>query len=223
MGAELARTRRRVLETARELHALGLVEGTAGNVSARLADGRIVVTPSAVPYDTMRDDDLVVLDPAGVVLSGRRTPTSERAAHLACLARYPELGAVIHTHSTYASMFAVVRQPIPSVLEELDVYVGGDVPVADYHTAGSVDLGEEAARHLCDRGAVLLANHGVLSVGGTLAEALHVARLVERVAHIVVGSRSLGRAIPLPDPARARLRAEYVARRGARSARRVHA
>ena len=123
-------TRESVLAVAKEMIACGLVEGTAGNVSARLPDGNIVLTPSSVDYETMTLDDLVVTDIEGTVLEGERAPTTEKSLHLACLRKHRDIGAVMHCHALFASMFAVVRQPIPCVIEEFDVYVGGEVPVA---------------------------------------------------------------------------------------------
>ncbi len=188
-----------LVDTAKELLASGLVEGTAGNLSARLPDGNVVLSPSTLPYETMTVDDLVVCSLDGKVLEGKRAPTSEKALHLACLRQHADLGAAIHCHAMFATMFALVRQPIPCAIEEVDVFVGGDVPVAEYQLTGSDALGEEVARHVGDRGAVLMANHGLLTVGRDIGDALKVAKLVERTAQIVWGARALGRVVPLPD------------------------
>ena len=190
--------KQKLVETAQELLRSGLVEGTAGNLSARLPDGNVVLSPSSLAYEAMTVADLVVCDLEGKVLEGTRPPTSEKALHLACLRKHPELGAVIHSHAKYATMFAITRRPIPCVIEEFDVFVGGEVPVAEYKLTGSDELGEEVSRHVGERGAVLMANHGLLTVGKDLADALKVARLVERTAEIVWGSRALGELVPLP-------------------------
>ena len=196
-----------VVETARALLRAGQVEtalaiwveGTAGNVSARLPDGRVVLTPSSLAYERMEVGDLVVTDLEGRVLEGERAPTTEKALHLACLRRYPELGGVIHSHALHATMFAVTRQPIPCVVEEFQVYVGGEVPVADYRLTGSDELGEEVSRHVENRAAVLMANHGLLTVGLDVWDAFRVACLVERTARLVWGARQLGPLVPLPE------------------------
>ncbi len=188
-----------VLHVAKEMLRSGLVAGTSGNVSGRLPDGNVVLTPSSLDYELMTLEDLVVVDPDGNVVAGHRVPTTEKALHLACLRRHPELGGVIHSHALFATMFAVVRQPIPCVIEEFDVYVGGEVPVAEYRLTGSDDLGEEASRWVGDRGAVLMANHGLLTVGTSPEKALAVAKLVERTAQIVWGARQLGPLVPLPE------------------------
>jgi L-fuculose-phosphate aldolase len=187
-----------IIDAARQLLRSGMVEGTSGNLSARLPDGNVALTPSSLAYETMTVDDLVVVDMQGRTVAGTRPPTTEKALHLACLRAHSDISAVIHSHALFCSMFAVTRQPIPCVIEEFDVYVGGDVQVAEYCLTGSDALGEEVARHVGDRGAVLMANHGLLTVGRNIADAMKVAHLVERTAQIVWGSRLLGAAVPLP-------------------------
>jgi L-fuculose-phosphate aldolase len=193
-------TREAVLATAKRMLAEGLVEGTSGNISGRLPGGLVCLTPSSVPYDTMTLDDLVVVEGDGTVVEGTRSPTSEKDLHLATLGRYPELGAVIHTHAVYATMFALAREPIPAVIEEVVVYLGGDVPCCEYKGTGTADLGAEVATRLADRGAALLANHGLVTCGASPERALHNAALAERTAKIVWGARAMGATIhPLPD------------------------
>jgi L-fuculose-phosphate aldolase len=191
--------RQAVLSVAKEMITCGLVEGTAGNVSARLPDGNVILTPSSLDYKSMTLEDLVVTDIDGKVLEGHRTPTTEKSLHLACLRKHQDIGAVMHCHAMFATMFAIVRQPIPCVIEEFDVYVGGDVPVADYQMTGSDALAEEVSNRVADRGAVLMANHGLLCVGKNPVDVLKVARLVERTAQIIWGARLLGNLAPLPD------------------------
>jgi L-fuculose-phosphate aldolase len=105
----------------------------------------------------------------------------------------------MHCHAMFATMFAIVRQPIPCVIEEFDVYVGGDVPVAEYKMTGSDALAEEVSNWVEDKGAVLMANHGLLCVGKDPVDALKVAKLVERTAKIIWGARLLGEPVPLPN------------------------
>jgi len=189
-----------VLATAKQMLAEGLVEGTSGNISGRLEAGLVCVTPSSVPYDTMTLDDLVIVDMDGTVVEGTRPPTTEKDLHLAALRRYPELGAVIHTHAVYATMFALAHEPIPAVIEEVVVYLGGDVECCEYKGTGTAELGEEVAGHLADRGAALLANHGLVTCGPSPEKALRNAALAERTAKIVWGARTMGATIhPLPD------------------------
>lgn len=191
-----------VLETARTMYARGLVEGTAGNVSGRVDDGTIVMTPSSVPYPAMTLADLVVVAADGTVVSGERSPTSEKAVHLATLARHPEVGGVVHCHARWASTYAVAQKPIPAAIDEFVIYIGGDVPVCDYHASGTDELGEAVAAAFAGRSAVLMANHGMVTIGRSPDDALHAALVVEHNAHIVWGAEALGGAAPLPEKAR---------------------
>ncbi len=214
-GSEGQDLKERLLETARELLRCDLTEATAGNLSVRLPDGNVAMTPSSLAYETMTVSDLVVTDLEGNVLEGERAPTSEKALHLCCLRDHADVHAVIHCHAMFASMFAITHQPIPCVIEEFDIYVGGEVPVADYRLTGSDALGEEVARHVGERGAVLMANHGLLTVGKDPEQALKVASLVERTAKIVWGAQALGEVVPLPDETRRKFAPLYKALRGA--------
>jgi L-fuculose-phosphate aldolase len=190
-----------VLAAAKALLHKGLVEGTAGNLSARREDGSIVMTPSSVDYDEMTLDDLCIVDLDGEVLHAKkgRAPTSEKSLHLACLKQWDDIGAVIHSHAVHASMFAVARKPIPACIDEFAVFVGGDVRVAEYGKSGSDELAANCVAGLEGRGAVLLANHGMVAVGPNPATAMHITALVERNAEILFGATQLGGAVPLPD------------------------
>jgi L-fuculose-phosphate aldolase len=192
-------TKEMLLWAAKEMLRTGLVEGTAGNLGARLPDGNAVLTPSSLDYSEMMLDDLVVTDLDGNVLEGERGPTTEKALHLAALRLHDDIHATMHCHAKFASMFAVTRQPIPAVVEEVVVYVGGDVEVADYRTTGTEELAEEVAKRVGERAAVLMANHGIFAVGQDPKDVLHVAHLVERTAEIVWGARQLGEVVPIPE------------------------
>jgi L-fuculose-phosphate aldolase len=190
-----------VLAAAKDMLRKGLVEGTAGNISARREDGSIVITPSSVDYEDMTLDDLVVIDLDGHVLHAAegRSPSSEKALHLACYKGFDDVGAVIHSHPVHATMFAVTHRPIPACIDEFAIYVGGDVRVTAYEPSGSEEMGVAAIEALQGRGAALIANHGMVAVAPTPAKALHITGLVERSAHIAWGAQQLGDIVPLPD------------------------
>ncbi len=194
-----AETKEQLLYAAKEMLRTNLVQGTAGNLGARLPDGNAVLTPSSLDYLEMTLDDLVVCDLDGNVLEGTRGPTSEKALHLTALREHDNIGATMHCHAKFATMFALTRQPIPAVIEEFDVYVGGDVEVADYKTTGTDDLAAEVASRVGSKAAVLMANHGLFAVGKDPKDVLHIAHLVERTAEIVWGARALGNVVPLPE------------------------
>jgi L-fuculose-phosphate aldolase len=195
----MADIRQEVVAAALQMEAEGLVVGTAGNVSGRQADGTICLTPSSTPYKDITPEGLAVVDIDGNHVEGSGKPSTEKAMHLACYEAFPEVGGVVHCHPVHGSMFAVAAQPVPAVIEEVIVYIGGDVPVSTYATTGSDELAEEVVRHLGDRSAVLMANHGVLCIGKSPADALHTAQVVEHTAKIVWGAHQLGNVTLLPD------------------------
>lgn len=190
-----------VLDAAKDMLRRGLVEGTAGNISARRSDGNIVITPSSVDYRDMQLDDLVLIDPDGAVLQAAdgRSPSSELQLHLACYRAFDDVGSVIHSHPVWATMFAIAHQSIPACIDEFAVYCGGDVRCADYAASGTPDVGVNAVKALEGRGAALIANHGLVAVGPRPDKALHITALVERTAQIVWGARTLGGPVPIPE------------------------
>lgn len=190
-----------VLAAAKDMLRRGLVEGTAGNISARREDGNVVITPSSVDYADMILDDLVLVDPDGAVLAAKegRAPSSEMALHLACYRAFDDIGSVIHSHPVWATMFAVAHQPVPACVDEFAVYCGGEIRCADYAASGTPDVGHNAVKALEGRAAALIANHGLVAVGSRPDKVLHVTALVERTAQIAWGARTLGGAIPVPE------------------------
>jgi L-fuculose-phosphate aldolase len=190
-----------VLDAAKDMLRRGLVEGTAGNISARRSDGNIVITPSSVDYRDMALDDLVLIDPVGAVLHAAdgRFPSSEAKLHLACYQAFDDVGSVIHSHPVWATMFAIAHQPIPACIDEFAVYCGGEVRCTDYAASGTPEVGANAVKALEGRGAALIANHGLVAVGPRPDKVLHVTALVERTAQIVWGARALGGPVPIPE------------------------
>jgi L-fuculose-phosphate aldolase len=190
-----------VLAAAKDMLRRGLVEGTAGNISARREDGNIVITPSSVDYSDMALDDLVLVDPEGAVRSAKdgRGPSTEMALHLACYRAFDDIGSVIHSHPVWATMFAVAHQPIPACIDEFAVYCGGEIRCADYAASGTPDVGHNAVKALEGRAAALIANHGLVAVGPPPHKAHHDTPMVERTAQIVWGAGALGGPVPIPD------------------------
>ncbi|WP_406817031.1 L-fuculose-phosphate aldolase [Mycobacterium sp. M23085] len=190
-----------VLDAAKDMLRRGLVEGTAGNISARRADGNIVITPSSVDYRDMQLDDLVLVDADGSVLQAAdgRSPSSEMQLHLACFSAFADIGSVIHSHPVWATMFAIAHQAIPACIDEFAVYCGGDVRCTDYAASGTPEVGANAVKALEGRGAALIANHGLVAVGPRPDKVLHITALVERTAQIVWGARALGGPVPIPE------------------------
>lgn len=191
-----------IVEAARELLSKGLVAATSGNVSMYLGqkDGidLLAVTPTSMPYEVMRPEDVVVIDFEGDVVEGEANPSSESLTHIAVYKARPEVRCVIHTHSIYASVLAVSGVELPPIIDELVTYLGGPVKVAEYGFPSTEDLGNKACEALGDRNAVLLRNHGALAVGRSVEEALRASELVERAAQIFLYSSALGKVGVLP-------------------------
>ena len=190
-----------VLDAAKDMLRRGLVEGTAGNISARRSDGNIVITPSSVDYRDMELDDLVLVDSEGAVLQAAegRSPSSEMKLHLACYQAFDDIGSVIHSHPIWATMFAIAHEPIPACIDEFAVYCGGDVRCSEYAASGTPEVGLNAVKALEGRGAALIANHGLVAVGPRPDKVMHITVLVERTAQIVWGAKALGGPVDIPE------------------------
>jgi ribulose-5-phosphate 4-epimerase/fuculose-1-phosphate aldolase len=201
MNREFLEERQQVLDAVRRIVAAGLVSGSSGNVSRRISTPTgdlFAVTASRVPYHRFGIEDVLVVDAEIDPVVGDGVPSSESLAHMAVYGARPDVGAVIHTHSVYASAFAVAGQPIPCVLDEQVVAIGGAVSVAAYGASASQQLAANAVAALGERAAVLLRHHGVLGVGRDLEEAVAVVDLVERVAKVRLLSVQLGGGQELP-------------------------
>lgn len=176
----------------------GLTVGTSGNVSIRHGD-MMYITPSALPYDEMKEEDVLEVDlRSGEVVHGHRKPSSETPMHSHIYAKSPEIKAIVHTHSTYATMFACAHKPIPPV-HYMIADIGREIPVAPYATYGSEQLANYAVETLGDNQGVLLANHGVVAVGSNLKDAYRRAEVIEEVALLAYGSYTLNSVNPLTE------------------------
>ena len=190
-----------ICQTGRLLVEKKLVAGTWGNISARVDATQFSITPSGHPYETLVDADIccVSID-EGVQTAGRLIPSSEMPLHRAIYQSRPDVRAIVHTHSLYASACAVAGKEIPPVIEDIVQLVGGAIAVADYALPGTEELAYAAVRALADKQAVLLANHGAVACGETLAEAVMIAEVLEKAAHIYILAEQLGGARLLSAP-----------------------
>ena len=194
--------RQSLWETTRELVGDRLVAGSNGNASLRLSgspmEGLILITPARRRYRELAPEDLVVIDLEGEPVDGDLLPSSETALHLKLYKARMDIGAIIHTHSLFASVAAVAGLGIPPIVDEMVISVGGGVEVAEYAFPSSEELAQRACLALGDRNSVLLRNHGLVGVGRTSSDALEVCQLVERVAQIFVYASLLGKPVSLP-------------------------
>lgn len=193
--------REEVLVAVQRIVAAGLVAASSGNVSRRIRrpEGDLyAVTASRVPYHRFGIDDVLVVDEEIDPVDGDGIPSSESLAHMAVYAARDDVGAVIHTHSIYASAFAVAGKRIPPILDEQVVALGGAVEVAAYGASASDALAANAVAALGERAAVLLRHHGALGVGADLEAAVAVVQLVERIAQVHSLALALGGGAELP-------------------------
>ncbi|HOM67323.1 MAG: L-fuculose phosphate aldolase [Chloroflexi bacterium ADurb.Bin120] len=189
--------RRKVVDYAQKMLSTGLVKGTGGNISLTNEDKSLVaITPSGVAYETMRPEDVVVLDLDGNHVDGDLLPSSELGFHLALLRQRMEIKAVVHTHSDYSTALACLRWELPAV-HYLIGSAGFKVPLAPYATFGTPELAEGICETIGDGNAVLLANHGLVAVGVSLSKAFSTAEMVEYVAKLYLITRSVGSPVVL--------------------------
>lgn len=174
--------RQEVIDTCLWLKSQGLVFSTWGNISVRLDDGNILITPSKVDYDTMTTDDLVVLAPDGTQVSGTRLSTSEREIHRKVMNKRLDVGAIIHMHSPYAMMAAARNEGVPVISEEMCQLLGGAIPLSSEFVPSDmhVKLGEVVSNSIDQTNAILIRNHGPMCFGKNLAEARVCCQVVEK-------------------------------------------
>src|SRR4029079_13575283 len=175
----------------------------AGNVSARVPDhDLLVIKPSGVGYDELTPEAMVVTDLDGHLVDGERSPSSDTAAHAYVYAHMPEVGGVVHTHSTYATAWAARGEAIPWVLRMMADELVGESPSGPFALIGDGSIGRGIVETLRDHRspAVLMRNHGVFTVGATAKAAVKAAVMCEDVARTVHISRQLGAPVPIPQP-----------------------
>jgi L-fuculose-phosphate aldolase len=195
--------RERIVATARRLNALGINQGKSGNVSARV-EGGFLVTPSGLPYEELQPADLAHVTADGHA-SGHRAPSSEWRFHHDIYAQRPEAGAVVHTHSAFATTLACLGRGIPAVHYEVAFAGGKDIRCAPYRTFGTQGLSDAALAALEGRRACLLAHHGVIAFGADLDDALRLADKVEAMARLYWQALQVGEPALLDDAEMARI------------------
>jgi len=202
--------RSELVETAQSLERLGLLRSTAGNLSARVDADLLAITPTGMPYPEIEPADIVVCDLDGRVVEGERRPSSELPFHTAVLRSRPDAGAVVHTHSPYATTLAVLGKTIPAVHYVLAALRLDTVPLVPYFRFGSAELARAIASALAGGGdAALLANHGALALGRDLQGAAKAADLLEFVAMVYYRALAVGEPVVLPDEEIAEVRVQY--------------
>jgi L-ribulose-5-phosphate 4-epimerase len=195
--------RRTVCDLHAELVRYGLVAWTAGNVSGRVpGTDRFVIKPSGIGYDELSPEAIVVCDLDGTLVDGDLAPSSDTAAHAYVYRHRPDVGGVVHTHSTYATAWAARGEPIPCVLTAMADEFGGEIPVGPFALIGDDSIGRGIVATLDEHRspAVLMQNHGVFTVGPDARAAVKAAVMCEDVARTVHIARQLGQPLPI-EPA----------------------
>jgi L-fuculose-phosphate aldolase len=193
----LADERRELCATGRRMAETGLVIGTSGNISVRSGD-LVAVSPAGVELDRLVPGDIPVLDVAGHLVEGERAPSSETPMHLAIYTAHADAAAIVHTHSTYGAVVATTMTELPPIHYNT-LLLGGVVRVAGYATYGTAELAENVRTALAGRRAALMANHGGVTIGHTLAEAFENARLLEWLCGVYVRAKMIGEPRVLTD------------------------
>lgn len=169
----------------------GLTQRTSGNVSVRVDDNRVAISPSSIPYHDIRPEDVPIVDLNGEQIDNGKSPSSETPMHTAVYRQRNDVDGIVHTHSPFATTFAALGRSIePS--HYLIAFAGKRVEAAEYGRNGTEELAERAMESMNDRNAVLLRNHGVLAVGPSLEDAHNVASRVEYCARIDYQASLLG-------------------------------
>jgi len=199
--------RRQLIAACRHMNASGLNQGTAGNLSVRWRNG-VLLTPTGMDYASLEPADIVFLDRHGQP-QGRRLPSSEWRLHHDILARRPEVGAVVHNHAPFATALACLRRDIPAFHYMVAVAGGDSIRCAGYATFGSQELSDLALAALADRKACLLANHGMLALGESLAAAMKLAVEVEALAAQYCRALAVGNPVLLSAPDMQRVQQQF--------------
>jgi len=202
-SAAVAELRGQVAALHTELVRYGLVAWTSGNISGRVPGEKLfVIKPSGISYDDLAADSIVVCDLDGNLVEGDLAPSSDTAAHAYVYRARPDVGGVVHTHSTYASAWSARNEPIPCVLTAMADEFGGDIPVGPFALIGDDSIGQGIVETLAGSRspAVLMRNHGVFTIGKDARAAVKAAVMCEDVARTVHIARAGGPLVPI-DPA----------------------
>lgn len=195
----MEKERKELIKYGKKLVTEGLTKGTGGNLSVFNRErGLMAITPSGIDFFEIKEEDIVIMNLEGQVVEGEKLPSSEWYMHLIQYQKREDLDAVIHAHTTYGTVLAVLREPLPASHYMIAV-AGKDVRVADYATYGTKELAENAAEAMKDRRAVFLANHGILAGAQDLLNAFNIIEEVEYCSKIYCVAKSMGEPVILPD------------------------
>ncbi len=189
--------RRSIVEACREMNALGINQGTSGNISVRWREG-LLITPSGMPYERMSTEDIVPMRLDGAC-EHRLKPSSEWRFHCDIMTARADVGAIVHTHPIYATAFAICRKDIPAVHYMIAAAGGPTIRCGGYASYGTAELSAITLAALEGRNACLLANHGMIATGPDLAKAMWLALEVETLCKQYAAALQIGTPHVLPN------------------------
>ena len=181
-----------VCKTAKDMSESVLVAGTWGNISARIDEDYMVITPSGMDYSRLYPEQMVIVNMNTLEYEGNLKPSIEAVVHSAIYKDRPEVNGVVHTHSTYALTVATARKEIPPICDDQVQILGGSVRLAGYTMPGTKEMAAEVVKALKERAGALIANHGAITVGRTVAEAFTGSNVLEKAAQVYINSMAIG-------------------------------
>lgn len=197
--------REQMCEIGRRVYNKGFAAANDGNISYRLAEDRVLCTPTRISKGFMKPDDLCIIDMEGKQISGQRKRSSEMLLHLTIMKARPDVRSVVHCHPPHATAFAVAQEPIPKcVLPEIEVFLG-EVAIAPYETPGGQSFANTVLPYVKDTETILLANHGTVTYGADLEDAYFKTEIIDAYCRILLLAKQLGRVHYYPDEKAAEL------------------
>ncbi len=190
--------RQAIIGQCRRMNAIGLNQGTSGNISARCGE-RMLITPSAVPYDEMKPEMIASMSIEDGAWEGPLAPSSEWRFHLDLARARPDIGAIVHAHAIYCTTLAIARRPIPALHYMIAAFGGMDIRCADYATFGTKALSRAVLAAMQGRNACLMANHGMIAAGPNLDRAMWLAVELETLARQYVNTLLIGGPVLLDE------------------------
>lgn len=192
--------KKKLIEFAVRVFREQMVQGTGGNLSIVTSKekGHFIITPSGMPYESLQVSDIVVIDFEGNIVEGNRKPSIEKDMHRLIYINRPDIDALMHTHAVHSTAISITHKPLPQI-ESTIVFLGGDIECAEYARHGSMDLANNAVKALGKRGAVLLANHGLIVVADTLDTCYEQTVAIEQCAKMYIYASAVGTPIPITD------------------------
>ena len=198
--------RKDIVEVCKRIHGRGWISSTDGNVSVRLRDDRILITPTGIHKGFMSERDLIVADLSGKVIAGKAKPSTEIVLHATCYRERPEVNAVVHAHPTMSVAFSLAGITLAKCLLPEVVFTLGSIPTADYAPPATEEVAESIRKYIKEYDAIILERHGSLTVGEDVFSAYNTLERMEHVAEITYHARQLGAITPLSPAQIERLR-----------------